>query len=275
MGSPQLVGTESSTNGRSRTRARVLLSPRGDEHRPADGRDREEFHSVTTAAHSEKSVTHWRKVFAFLLFGVVILAALALASSSRAAIDSPPPPQVWSDKADYAPGETVTLSGANWAVGEAVHIRVNDDAGETWRRDVDVVAGDDGTFTDQFNLPDWFVAQYTVTATGASSGTATWTFTDGNVTLHLEAAQGVANMTVTYDRWNGTSQNPNSTCNGSPTTTNLTVTIPAASGTVNITGFGGNTDSVRLKSVSTTTTGKTFDKWTSAVGTTGADKNTD
>ena len=152
---------------------------------------------------------------------------------------------------------------------------MNDDAGETWRRDVDVTADESGAISDQFNLPDWFVAQYSVTATGASSGTATWSFTDGNVTLHLEAAQGVANMTVTYDRWNGTSSSPNSTCSGTPTLTNQTVTIPTASGTVNITGFGGNTDSVRLKSVTTTTTTKTFDRWTSAVGTTGQDKNTD
>ena len=128
MGPPQLVAIEFSTIGRSLARSCVLLSARGDVHQPADGRVRKELHSVTTAAHSEKSVTHWRKVFAFLLFGVVILAALALASSSRAAVESPPPPQVWSDKADYAPGEQVTLSGANWAVGEAVHIRVNDDA---------------------------------------------------------------------------------------------------------------------------------------------------
>ena len=228
-----------------------------------------------TAAAKAKSGTHWRRIIALTLFAGLMLAALALANSGRAAIETPPPPSVWSDKADYAPGEQVALSGANWAPGESVHIRVNDDAGETWRRDVDVVADANGAISDQFNLPDWFVAQYSVTATGASSGTATWTFTDGNVTLHLEAAQGVANMTVTYDRWNGTSSSPNSTCSGTPTNTNLTVTIPTASGTVNITGFGGNTDSVRLKSVTTTTTTKTFDRWTSAVGTTGSAKNTD
>jgi hypothetical protein len=220
---------------------------------------------VTSAVKQAKSGTPWRRVSALLFFAGLMLAALAFASSGRAAIETPPPPSVWSDKADYAPGETVTLSGANWAPGESVHIRVNDDAGQTWSRDVDVTAAEDGTISDQFDLPGWFVAVYNVTATGASSGTATWTFTDGNVTLHLEAAQGVANMTVTYDRWNGTNQNPNSTCSGSPTLTNLTVTVPASSGTVNITGFGGQNDSVRLKSVTTTTSGKTFDRWTSAV----------
>ena len=131
-----------------------------------------------TAAAKEKSGTHWRRIVALTLFTGLMLAALALANGGRAAIETPPPPSVWSDKADYAPGEQVALSGANWAPGESVHIRVNDDAGETWRRDVDVTAGADGTISDQFNLPDWFVAQYSVTATGASSGTATWSFTD-------------------------------------------------------------------------------------------------
>src|SRR6186997_3198809 len=122
-----------------------------------------------------------------------MLAALALAHSGRAAIETPPPPSVWSDKADYAPGEQVTLSGANWAPGESVHIRVNDDAGETWRRDVDVTADENGAISDQFNLPDWFVATYSVTATGASSGTATWNFTDsnvGNITGNATVAEG-------------------------------------------------------------------------------------
>ena len=134
-----------------------------------------------TAAAKAKSGTHWRRIIALTLFAGLMLAALALANSGRAAIETPPPPSVWSDKADYAPGEQVALSGANWAPGESVHIRVNDDAGETWRRDVDVTADESGAISDQFNLPDWFVAQYSVTATGASSGTATWSFTDGNI----------------------------------------------------------------------------------------------
>jgi len=137
---------------------------------------------MTPAAEKVKSATHWRKVFALTVFGALMLAALAFANSGRAAIETPPPPSVWSDKADYAPGEQVTLSGANWAPGESVHIRVNDDAGQTWSRDADVTADGNGAISDQFNLPDWFVAVYNVTATGASSGTATWSFTDADAT---------------------------------------------------------------------------------------------
>ena len=89
-------------------------------------------------------------------------------------------PMVWSDKGDYAPGELVTLSGEHWKPGETVHIRVNDDTSSSWDRDVDVTADETGGIADQFNLPNWFVAKYRVTATGASGAVATHTFTDAN-----------------------------------------------------------------------------------------------
>ncbi len=142
--------------------------------------------------------SHGRKATAFALFAMVLLTALAFASSSKAAVESPPPPSVWSDKADYAPGELVTLSGANWAPGEAVHIRVNDDAGETWRRDVDVTADESGAISDHFNLPDWFVADYSVTATGSVSGTATWSFTDADVDITPTGTTATVGDSVTY-----------------------------------------------------------------------------
>ena len=88
------------------------------------------------------------------------------------------PPTIASDKADYAPGELVTLNGAYWQPGEVVNIFVNDDVGQTWNHTASITASEDGTFSYSFNLPDWFVATYTVTAYGAVSGEATTTFTD-------------------------------------------------------------------------------------------------
>ncbi|HEY3335388.1 MAG TPA: hypothetical protein VGK16_09170, partial [Candidatus Limnocylindrales bacterium] len=85
---------------------------------------------------------------------------------------------ITSDKADYAPGELVTLAGAGWQPGESVHIFVNDDWGSSWSRNVDVTADDAGAITDQFNLPGWFVAVYSVVATGAESGVIRYSFTD-------------------------------------------------------------------------------------------------
>src|SRR6266498_1577470 len=186
--------------------------------------------------------SHGRKATAFALFALVLLTALAVASSSKAAVESPPPPSVSSDKADYAPGELVTLSGANWSPGEAVHIRVNDDAGETWRRDVDVTADESGVISDQFNLPDWFVATYTVTATGATSGTATWSFTDANYrflssgpTLSTLSWQLYSNSAcTTVLTGTGTSGNPSFVTSGAGNRT-ICVTGEASNGLRRIT----------------------------------------
>ncbi|HUG65966.1 MAG TPA: hypothetical protein VMK83_12170 [Gaiellaceae bacterium] len=105
------------------------------------------------------------------------------------------PPTISSDKDDYAPGELVTLSGTNWQPGETVTIDVNDDEGQSWRRNVDIVANEGGEIVDQFNLPDWFVAEYKVTATGEVSGVATTTFTDARV-VTTATLNGGASVTV-------------------------------------------------------------------------------
>src|SRR5438105_4048008 len=90
-------------------------------------------------------------------------------------------PTIESDQADYNPGATVHLTGHNWDPGEAVHIFVNDDIGQTWSYSNDVTADANGDFVLSFVLPTAFVATYSVTATGAISGTARTSFTDGNV----------------------------------------------------------------------------------------------
>ncbi|HET7521305.1 MAG TPA: hypothetical protein VFK61_07180, partial [Candidatus Limnocylindria bacterium] len=90
------------------------------------------------------------------------------------------PPSIVSDLEDYPPGGLVTLTGTNWQAGESVHIFVNDDAGSTWSRNVDVEADATGNIHDEFNLPSWFVAEYTVKATGSVSGLVVYRFTDSN-----------------------------------------------------------------------------------------------
>jgi hypothetical protein len=110
------------------------------------------------------------------LIAVPVAAALAQDTSTPAA------PTIQSDKADYAPGELVTLTGSGWQPGESVHINVNDTYGATWTRNVDVIADASGNITDSFNLPNSFVSDYDVTATGAQSGTVRTTFTDSQPT---------------------------------------------------------------------------------------------
>ena len=170
-------------------------------------------------------------------------------------------PTVTTDQQDYAPGSVVTISGSGWPAGDSVSVVTDDSDNHSWSQTDQVTTDASGEFTDQVTLPQMFVANYSVTASDAMGLTATTAFSDGNVTLHLPATEGVANMTVSYDRFNGTNSSPNGTCSGTPS---LSSTVTATSGgTVNIPGFGGNTDSVRLTGVTTTTAGKTFDKWTS------------
>ena len=115
------------------------------------------------------------------LVAAALLSCACFAPAARAEAFDLPAAWIASDKPDYAPGEAVALTGGGWTPGEAVHIRVNDDAGETWSREVDVAADETGGLTDQFSLPSTFVALYRVTVTSASGVVATTTFTDGNI----------------------------------------------------------------------------------------------
>ncbi len=198
----------------------------------------------------------------FMTFGILLaIPAMAMALTADPSGNTSPAPTIQSDKADYAPGELVTLTGGNWQPGESVHINVNDDEGQTWSRNVDVTADASGNISDSFNLPDWFVATYSVTATG-SSGTATTSFTDARVvtTATLDGGNSVnvtpgssitADVQVTTDgsganaRWRSTGWRVATTA-GSMTCVNTTnhdiagvnnesvsITAPNTNGTYN------------------------------------------
>jgi hypothetical protein len=106
------------------------------------------------------------------------------------AAPSPTGATIASDKADYAPGETVTLTGTGWAAGETVEIVVNDTIGQTWSHTAPVTATGLGVVSDVFQLPTYFVSDYDVTATGPISGSATTTFTDA-LGLNLDQCQNI------------------------------------------------------------------------------------
>ena len=122
---------------------------------------------------------------ALALVGAVFMFA---GSGGAAAASSPSPTgaTITSNQADYPPGSNVTLTGAGWGIGESVQIHVNDDANQVWQYDGSAFAGLDGSFTHGFQLPNVFVANYSVTATGTTSGTATTTFTDANASANLD-----------------------------------------------------------------------------------------
>jgi hypothetical protein len=129
----------------------------------------------------------WLRSKVTLLFLALAVATFAVAGTAMALTSDPSgdtsgttaaSPTITSDKADYAPGELVTLTGSNWTPGESVNVVVNDDVGQTWNRNVNVTADASGNISDSFNLPDWFVATYSVKATGASGAVVTSSFTD-------------------------------------------------------------------------------------------------
>jgi hypothetical protein len=98
---------------------------------------------------------------------------------------------------------------------------VNDDEGQTWSHNADVVADDGGGLIYEFTLPDWFVATYTVTATGEMSGTARTSFTD---TVQATAS---VNPTDSYrGRSNTYTFTVTNTSNASETLRSLRVTPP-------------------------------------------------
>ena len=159
----------------------------------------------------------------FTLLFIVCAALPAVGGTAMAITADPsgstaPAPTIQSDKADYAPGELVTLTGSGWKPGESVNIKVNDTYGATWSRNVDVTANANGEITDSFNLPNSFVSDYDVTATGAQSGTATTTFTDGN----LASVSGTVTDSATNLPISGATVTCNTSSGGNSTFTTTT-----------------------------------------------------
>ena len=74
------------------------------------------------------------KVTLFFIVSALLLAIPAVAALAQDTSTSTAAPTIQSDKADYAPGELVTLTGSGWQPGESVHINVNDEEGQTWTR---------------------------------------------------------------------------------------------------------------------------------------------
>lgn len=131
-----------------------------------------------------------RRVGTISLTMVTILALLfPLLPVTAAFAQEPLVPTIASDLPDYPPGALVTLTGANWQGDMLVHVVVNDDVWQTWYRAVDVPVAADGTIVDSFNLPDWFVATYSVVARGLTTDrVVTAIFTDAS---SLQITKGV------------------------------------------------------------------------------------
>jgi hypothetical protein len=200
----------------------------------------------------------------FTLLFIVCAALLAFAGTAMALTadpsgDTSPAPTIQSDQADYPPGATVTLTGSNWQAGESVHINVNDDQGQTWSRNVDVTADASGQVQDQFQLPDWFVATYNVTATGAQSGVVTTSFTDGNVEVRSNLPNAADGWQLTETVYTTSTACSGTIKNGFPTTKTMTGgTGGSSKDTVGV----GSSESVKLQASSPSLpSGQVFINW--------------
>ncbi len=128
-----------------------------------------------------------------------MLVALLLAGTPAPARADDPlgVPSIASDRPDYAPGDHVVLTGAGWGVGEDVHVTVTpSDPGVPSPYEGDALAGLDGGFSVEFDLPLMFVADYTVVATGESGAVATTTFTDANAEFDAARVPSSGNLSV-------------------------------------------------------------------------------
>jgi hypothetical protein len=99
-------------------------------------------------------------------------------------------PTVATDKEDYAPGETVIITGSGWEPGETVLLQFQEDPKVCNDRTRTVVADSLGNFLSQnFVLEQHDLGvTFTLVATGQSSGlTAQTTFTDGNLQVRSGA----------------------------------------------------------------------------------------
>src|SRR6266498_56422 len=182
---------------------RCLVAPR----RPDSGAAEAEGNIMRMSQKKQPAESHApRSTFGLgvrTVLGLLVLMMAAMFSLPAIASAADGPPTISSDQADYPPGATVVLTGTNWQAGEVVHITVNDDAGKTWKRDADVTADGAGGIADTFNLPDWFVALYTVTASGPLSGAAQTTFTDA-VNSTFTGKDGLGHFPATSEEDLGT-----------------------------------------------------------------------
>lgn len=150
-------------------------------------------------------------------FATALLLALALGGTALAQSAT-----VMTDKADYAPGEIVIITGSGWQAGETVTLNFVESPLLDTHPDLTAVADDSGNiFNNQFSPDSHDVdITFTLTATGGASGLqAQTTFTDANnnitfTTAPFSIAVGACSPTITYS------------CNGSGT-----ATLSSSSGT--------------------------------------------
>jgi hypothetical protein len=218
-----------------------------------------------------------------LVFAVLAAAAILVGIAGAA---------VWTDRPDYSPGSTVTISGDNrdgagYLGGETVHVDVS--GPNDWTATCDGQAADDesAAWSCQVTLADNddAIGDYEYTATGLDSGvTESGTFTDAS-SFNVRAMVGATPIAVTFPgtvagpgsfrRYGGTPLSNNCGVTGSTTFSWRTtdITTPTNGTFSNVTGGIATINGQSIKAVAPATVGAyTFLNWTvvnSAGGSTG------
>ncbi|HET8782000.1 MAG TPA: kelch repeat-containing protein, partial [Pyrinomonadaceae bacterium] len=181
-----------------------------------------------------------------------VLGSSSVVTSSSAAIST--------DKMDYAPGQTATISGRGYQAGEVVRVKIHEDPHTPQERGFDVTADGDGNFSGEYLVMDYDLdMKFIVGARGLTSGrTAQTTFTDANPQTILVAAPTSATVlqgaTATYGNVTvvvGGNTNP---CT---VTLGVTPALPAGAAAVFGTNPNNTTGANIVTSLSVTTSAST------------------
>jgi hypothetical protein len=192
-------------------------------------------------------------------FAAALLLALALQGIAVAQSAT-----VTTDKADYAPGTIVTITGSGWQPGETVTLSFVESPLIDTHPDLTAVADDNGNiFNNQFSPDEHDInITFTLTATGGTSGLqAQTTFTDAAPTLTITisgtgsvtAVRGSGGANISSCTGSCTFSNsgtPQATCSAGPScqvtwnanySANLTATPSGGSTFIGWSGVGGCT----------------------------------
>ena len=178
---------------------------------------------------------------------------------------------VKTDRDDYWPGETVTITGSGWQPGETVTLKISEDADTHNDFTYTAVADGQGNITNAQFAPienevfHHFGMRFYLTATGVAS-TALNTFTDGNSTITGTVRDSVTNAPIA-----GAIVACASGCNGNPMPS--TTTLANGTYTLQVQFPGNDGTTVTLNVSATGYVGQTSPSFTAGHQVTVADKN--
>ena len=121
-----------------------------------------------------------------------VLDSISTLSSNSASIST--------DKMDYMPGETATISGRGFQPGEIVRVKIHEDPHTPQERGFDATADAAGNFAGEYLVQDYDLhMKFIVSARGLTSGwTAHTTFTDANNDAHVAPGWAPVNTVTTF-----------------------------------------------------------------------------